>query len=424
MHNTPKKPTRLLVLIPNLRFGGGAEKLAMQLALQLKKLYPYDIHIAYLYGGKEEMTLYKDRIPLHFEKALENAHISHSWLKKYPTISLPRSSSPKDTPARRWIKKWRSILHGMRLLRKLVRDFSPHIIHSHCLPPDAYASLLSTAKIAHVRTIHGLKQYPDYGRIRGYLLDKWVQSRTRQNIGVSQGIIRFWQKKYHLPSKRITYIPNCISNIFFDAPKIRSLPPKTAPIHIGVAGRLLLKVKRQDLAIQACDILHQKGIRTTLSLAGSGPDEAKIREIAGAYPQAKVHFAGSLNDEHLCAWYDSLDILMLSSASEGLGLVLIEGAARGLPFVATDTAGPRDVDGGAGNVIVPTGNAQALAKGVEILLADKKRYQNASKKNIALSHRYKEDLIAKKHHQLYQRLRSSSPDANANDTEPLAKRKG
>ena len=386
----------------------------MQLALRLKKLYRYDIHIAYLYGGKEEMTLYKDRIPLHFEKALENAHISHSWLKKYPTIPLPRSSS--HTPTRRWIKKWRSILHGMLLLRKLTRDFSPHIIHSHCLPPDAYASLLSTTKIAHVRTIHGLKQYPDYGRIRGYLLDKWVQSRTMQNIIVSQGIIRLWQKKYHLPSKRMTYIPNCISNIFFDSPKIRSLPPKTAPIRIGVAGRLLLKVKRQDLAIQACDILHQKGIRATLSLAGGGGDEEKIREIAGAYPQTKVHFAGSLNDERLCAWYDALDILMLSSASEGLPLVLLEGAARGLPFVATDIAGPRDVDGGTGNVIVRKGDAQALAKGVETLLGDKKRYRNASKKNIALSERYKEDDIAKKHHQIYQRLRSSSPDANANDT--------
>ena len=179
----------------------------------------------------------------------------------------------------------------------------------------------------------------------------------------------------------------------------------------------MLRHKRQDLAIQACDILHQKGIRATLSLAGGGGDEEKIREIAGAYPQTKVHFAGNLNDERLCAWYDSLDILMLSSAWEGLPLVLLEGAARGLPFVATDIAGPRDVDEGAGNVIVRKGDAQALAKGVETLLEDKKRYQNAvSKKNIALSERYKEDGIAKKHHQLYQRLRSSSPEANANDT--------
>ena len=141
-----------------------------------------------------------------------------------------------------------------------------------------------------------------------------------------------------------------------------------------------------------------------MSLAGDGPDEDKIREIAGAYPQTKVHFEGSLNDERLRAWYDSLDILMLSSDYETFGMVLAEGAARGLPFVATDTEGPPEIDGGAGNVIVPIGDAHALAKGVETLLGDKKRYQNASKKNIALSHRYKGDIIAKKYHQRYQSL--------------------
>ena len=103
-------------------------------------------------------------------------------------------------------------------------------------------------------------------------------------------------------------------------------------------------------------------------------------------------------------WYDSLDILMLSSDYEAFGMVLAEGAARGLPFVATDTEGPPEIDGDAGNVIVPTENAHALAKGVETLLGDEKRYQNASKKNIDLSERYKANIIAKKYHQRYQSL--------------------
>ena len=165
-------------------------------------------------------------------------------------------------------------------------------------------------------------------------------------------------------------------------------------------------MKRQDLAIQACDYTsHQKGIRVTLSLAGDGKDEEKIREIAGAYPsQAKVRFEGKFNDENLRAWYDSLDILILSSDYEALPLVLLEGAARGLPFVATDVAGHREIDGGAGNVIVRTGDAKALAKGVETLLGDEKRYSTVSEKNIALSERYKANVIAKKYHQLYQSL--------------------
>ena len=333
----------------------------------------------------------KSSLPMPLISKLEQADIAHSWIKSRAHIKKNRK-----------FQHYCNIIQSSIRLKKVVKRFQPHIIHSHCLDPDIYVSLMPVSKIAHVRTIHGAKQYPNFGRIRGYILDKWVQWRTRQNIIVSQGIIRLWQKKYQLPAKRMTYIPNCIADIFFDSPKARTLPSKTSPIRIGVAGRLELIPKRQDLAIQACDILHQKGIHVTLSLAGGGKDEEKIREIAEAYPQTKVHFAGSLNDERLCAWYDSLDILMLSSDYEAFGMVLAEGAARGLPLVATDTDGPRDIDGGAGNVIVPIGDAQALAKGVETFLADKKRYSTASEKNIALSRRYKGDLCAKKHHQIYQ----------------------
>ena len=200
-----------------------------------------------------------------------------------------------------------------------------------------HSSLVPIFPLMHIRSIHAAFEGPRYRGSREYLWIKWMQWRTNHHIPVSQRFSRYWQKKYHLPSKSVTCIPNCIADIFFEAPKVRTLPSKNDPIRIGVAGRFVLRHKRQNLAIQTCDILHQKGIQATLSLAGGGREEEKIREIAGAYPNAKVHFAGSLNDEDLRAWYDSLDILMLSSDYESFGMVLAEGAARGLPFVATDT---------------------------------------------------------------------------------------
>ena len=394
MHNTPKKATRLLMVASALYYGGGAEKLVVQLALSLKKLYPYDIHIAYLEGGKIEKNLFEGKLPLPLIPQLEQAHIPHSWLKK------KRDIPPKN---HKFHHIYNLLQTSLRLTR-VVKHFRPHILHSHSREATMHSSLVPISPLLHIGGINGKRQQPTFHGMREYLWRKWMQWRIHQHVTVSQRLSHYWQEKYYLSSSLITVIPPPIADIFFDAPQARTLPSKNTPIRIGIAGRLAINHKRQDLAIQACDILHQKGIQATLSIAGGGGDEEKIREIAGAYPKAKVHFAGSLNDEQMRAWYDSLDILMLSSYYEAFGMVLAEGAARGLPFVATDTEGPPEIDEGAGNVIVPRGDAQALAKGVETLLADEKRYSTVSEKNIALSERYKGDLIAKKYHQIYQSL--------------------
>jgi len=106
MHNTPKEPTRLLMIVYSLRFGGGAEKLAVQLALSLKKGFPYDIHMAYLYGGESDMKRWEKRIPMPLIAKLEQAHIAHSWinheeiLRKSP-ISALLQHYPKFYPIKK-----------------------------------------------------------------------------------------------------------------------------------------------------------------------------------------------------------------------------------------------------------------------------------------------------------------------------------
>ena len=273
MHKTPKEPTRLLIVTDNLHYGGGSTKLSVQLALALKKLYPYDIHFAYLEGKKIEKTL---TMPLSLIPQLEQAHIPHKCLK-----------SPVDIKKNCRLHHYYNTIQTTVQLTGVVKRFRPHILHSHSPGAALHSSLVPISPLMHIEGIHGKNISPTFQGMREYLWRKWMQWRIHHHIPVSQRFSRYWQKKYQVPSKSVTYIPNCIADIFFDAPKARTLPPKNAPIRIGVAGRLELRQKRQDVAIQACDILHQKGIHVTLSLAGGGEDEEKIREIAGAYPQIK-----------------------------------------------------------------------------------------------------------------------------------------
>ena len=69
--------------------------------------------------------------------------------------------------------------------------------------------------------------------------------------------------------------------------------------------------------------------------------------------------------------YAGMDILVLASHREGFPLTLMEAAAMGLPVVATDIRGCRQVvDDGATGVLVPPRDPAALADGIGRLAAD------------------------------------------------------
>ena len=202
----PEKPTRLLMVLSSLYYGGGAEKLVVQLALSLKKLYPYDIHIAYLEGGKTEKNLSEGKMPLPLIPQLDKAHIPHSWLKQ------KRDIPPKN---HKFQHIYNLIQTSLRLTR-VVKHFRPHILHSHSREATMHSCLVPISPLMHLGSIHGKNQPPTFYGMREYLWRKWMQWRINQHVTVSQRLSHYWQEKYHLSSSLITVIPPLISDIFFD----------------------------------------------------------------------------------------------------------------------------------------------------------------------------------------------------------------
>ncbi len=115
-----------------------------------------------------------------------------------------------------------------------------------------------------------------------------------------------------------------------------------------------------------------------VALVGFGPEEARLRSLAAALGLAeRVEFAGRVSDGELSRRYAEADVFVLPATidargdTEGLGVVLLEALAHGLPVVATRRGGIPDIvlDGETG-LLVEDGDAAALARAIERLLAD------------------------------------------------------
>jgi glycosyltransferase involved in cell wall biosynthesis len=101
---------------------------------------------------------------------------------------------------------------------------------------------------------------------------------------------------------------------------------------IGFIGRLV-PFKGTFSLIKAFDILKEKKKDAELFIAGEGQEMLPLSRIA----QDSVHFLGPIRD--VKTFYDSLDLLVVPSVREPLGLVALEAQARGVPVIASRVDG-------------------------------------------------------------------------------------
>jgi glycosyltransferase involved in cell wall biosynthesis len=136
------------------------------------------------------------------------------------------------------------------------------------------------------------------------------------------------------------------------------------------AGRLV-RWKGVEYLIQAMP--HIEPANTQLWIAGEGPYEETLRELAGQLGvEERVHFLGKVEQRKLAALYRSCSCLVATSfVNETFGMALCEAMACGAPVVASDFGGFREVveEGVTGLLARPQDPAD-LARKLNAVLAD------------------------------------------------------
>ena len=257
-------------------------------------------------------------------------------------------------------------------IRQLVRGTGADVLHAHGYKADVYSWLaLRRSGTPLISTCHNWLDTDLFVRAYG-AADRRVLRSFAGVIAVSEQV-RQRLIGAGVPSAKVHLIANGIDLKAFAAAAERPADQDShRHLTIGVVGRLSPE-KGLPVFLEAAARVAAEFPGTRFALVGDGPDRAALEALAGKLEIAlQVEFWGRQQD--MPAVYASLDMLVLSSLYEGLPMVLLEAMASRLPVVATAVGDiPSVLDHGKAGVVVPPGNAGALAEAMLDLLCHPER---------------------------------------------------
>jgi phosphatidylinositol alpha-mannosyltransferase len=189
--------------------------------------------------------------------------------------------------------------------------------------------------------------------------------RIEANVAVSDACVRA-VKPYVRANFRI--IPNGVDCEFFENGR---------PQPWAMGGRIVLFIGRLerrcglDRVINAWPLLEQR-TAARLIVLGDGPERRRFESMAAAH-NIPVMFFGPVR-EHRPDFFASADVLVCPTEIASFGVTLLEGMAAGLPIVASDIDGFREiVTNGKEGLLVDTANPLLLADTLADLLESPSR---------------------------------------------------
>jgi glycosyltransferase involved in cell wall biosynthesis len=255
----------------------------------------------------------------------------------------------------------------------LVRHARRHgvdVLHCHKFGSNAWGAVVAPVIRARVFVTHEHSWSFSGDRLR-MLVDRYVIApRASAMVAVSSLDARRMVEIERIPPTKVCVIPNGIVTPHVADPSTlrRELAIDPAVPVVGFVGSLRPE-KRVDLILTAAATLLRER-KLHLAIVGAGPEEAVLRDQARAAGIADaVTFLGFRPDATSLA--AGFDVAVLASDREGAPLTLLEYMALARPVVATSVGGiPEIVEEGRQAVLVPPGDAAALAGAVGRLLDD------------------------------------------------------
>ncbi|MHB0875608.1 MAG: glycosyltransferase family 4 protein [Anaerolineae bacterium] len=390
--------TRVLITITGASVGqpfGGAERFGLELAMQLDQRLCEPTVLALFRIGTVSEEYWTERL----------TRCGVPWF--FATDCAPGEDCQPGEFGPRYLR-------ALRRLPALLAGQRYDVVHSNSHLGSVSMLLLRRrlGNPALLRTAHLPKEWGKNTLFRWLFSDFIYPLTYTATTGVSQEICQRLDGRLgaRLRRRHLEYIPNAMdfgrfANVSVDRAALRAELgiPATSPV-VGTVGRLTAQ-KGYDQLLAAAAVLFARLPQARLLVVGDGDLRLALESQAAALGIAdRVIFTGARPDvERLLR---AMDVFACSSLWEGLPTVMMEAMAAGVPVVATDIPGNRDlIRHGESGWLVPLGEPEAMALQLAGLLQSPQGNEAvAARARDEVERHYSMAAVATRYLDLYQRL--------------------
>jgi glycosyltransferase involved in cell wall biosynthesis len=269
-------------------------------------------------------------------------------------------------------------------LKKKIDSWQPDLIHVHSpfLLGSLGAKIAKRYNLPLVFTFHTLyEEYVHYFPFAKKIVKKYIRFLAKNFCNQCDLVVVPTREveKYLLKigvRTKLRVVPSGIKINNFS-----SADPKWLRKHYGIAEqeKILLFVGRLGqekniiFLLETFFVLSKSCPEAILVLVGGGPEEKALRSmVEKAGLQKKVFFAGTVSKEEVPNYYAGADLFVFASVTETQGLVIAEAKAAGLPVIAVEAYGVKEmVEHGVDGFLTGLDKKEFTARALTLLKNEK-----------------------------------------------------
>lgn len=207
----------------------------------------------------------------------------------------------------------------------------------------------------------------------------------------------YYSNYFNLPQEKILVLYNDIECSSLETNRLHNAQPAGTEDRVLMVHRL--SPVRETMRwfpkiIDALSARQARGQKVVLEVIGTGPELPELQRAAHQN-RSFVHFRGAVPNRHLDEYYRRADLFLMPSAREGFPRVCLEAMAQGIPVVATDAGGTRDIFGPLQQEFVVSVDEPAqFVRKMEELLDYPDRRRALAEENLQYVQRFSTDAVA------------------------------